>query len=115
VDTATFDVDRMASAADSGDVVAIDLADWLVLNGTPFRDAHGLVASMVRDATSSGTPLSEIAVAGLGPDVAPLFRPDHAADRQSIPGGAGAEAVATQLRRFDERLAGDEERLNGAT
>src|SRR5207237_1056607 len=35
--TAAFDAERMAKAADGGDATAIDLTEWLVTGGMPFR------------------------------------------------------------------------------
>ena len=45
IGTAVFDLDRMQAAADGPGLVAVDLAEWLVGAGMPFRDAHGLVAT----------------------------------------------------------------------
>src|SRR5207237_6100789 len=47
--TARFDVERMAEAADSPAAAAVDLAEYLVARGVPFRHAHGIVAALVRD------------------------------------------------------------------
>jgi len=38
--TVGFDLDRMRAAADSQEAAAVDLAEWLVARGTPFRQAH---------------------------------------------------------------------------
>src|SRR2546430_1659247 len=47
--TARFNFERMADAADSPTAAAIDLAEFLVEKGVPFREAHGGVAGGVRD------------------------------------------------------------------
>ena len=41
-------------------LAATDLADALVQEGVPFREAHGLVGGLVRAAVDSGRPLSEL-------------------------------------------------------
>ena len=46
---ATFDRERMAAAASDELIAATDLADLLVRRGMPFREAHGIVAGLVRD------------------------------------------------------------------
>ncbi|MER3453112.1 MAG: argininosuccinate lyase, partial [Acidimicrobiia bacterium] len=55
--TAQFDTGRMRAAADSPFVAAVDLAEWLVARGVPFREAHATVAALVRDAVDRRVPL----------------------------------------------------------
>ncbi len=57
---ATFDRERMAAAAADELVAATDVADLLVRRGTPFREAHGIVGGLVREALASGRGLSEL-------------------------------------------------------
>ena len=40
--------DTMAAAADAESSAATDLAEWLVADGTPFREAHAIVGELVR-------------------------------------------------------------------
>ncbi len=56
----TFDRDRMAAAAADEFPAATDIADLLVRRGMPFREAHGVVGSLVRTALGSGRTLSEL-------------------------------------------------------
>src|SRR5918999_1606388 len=51
---ARFDRRRMAEAAADELVAATDLADLLVRRGTPFREAHDTIASLVREAVERG-------------------------------------------------------------
>jgi argininosuccinate lyase len=55
-----FDTERMRQAAADEMIAATDLADLLVSNGMPFREAHGVVAGLVRDALESGRTLSQL-------------------------------------------------------
>src|SRR5204863_1641508 len=48
LDTATFDTERMADAAQSQYLAATDLAEYLVREGVPFREAHAIVGGLVR-------------------------------------------------------------------
>jgi argininosuccinate lyase len=57
--------DAMRSAALQGYATATDLADYLVKKGTPFRDAHEVVAQAVRFAEQRGCDLSAINLAEL--------------------------------------------------
>jgi argininosuccinate lyase len=55
-----FDRERMAAAAGDELLAATDVADLLVRRGMPFREAHGVVGSLVREALASGRRLSEL-------------------------------------------------------
>src|SRR5215207_9060286 len=55
-----FDRERLASAAEDEFLAATDLADVLVQEGVPFRDAHGLVGGVVRTAIERRKRLSEL-------------------------------------------------------
>ncbi|HWE33015.1 MAG TPA: argininosuccinate lyase [Solirubrobacteraceae bacterium] len=61
VGSLTFNRDRLASAAGDEMLAATDVADLLVRRGMPFRQAHGVVAGLVRTAVSSGRTLSQLA------------------------------------------------------
>jgi argininosuccinate lyase len=56
----TFDRERMAAAATDEFLAATDIADLLVRRGVPFREAHGVVAGLVRTAIEQGKPLSSL-------------------------------------------------------
>ena len=57
---ARFDREAMRAAAADELVAATDVADLLVRLGTPFREAHGVVAGLVRGALEAGKPISEL-------------------------------------------------------
>ena len=59
---ASFDRERMRAAASDELIAATDIADLLVHLGMPFREAHGVVAGLVRTAIDAGKPLSELSV-----------------------------------------------------
>jgi argininosuccinate lyase len=111
--TAEFDSARMAAAADAPEsaAAAVDLAEWLVAAGMPFRDAHHVIAGLVR----AGDSLAEAVAAHpqLGPGAAALLEPGAAVRRRTTAGGAGPAPVAEQLARFRERLTLDRGRLSG--
>jgi argininosuccinate lyase len=60
-----FNRERLADAAADEMLAATDLADALVQEGVPFREAHGLVGGLVRSALESGKSLSELSDAEL--------------------------------------------------
>jgi argininosuccinate lyase len=115
VDTATFVPERMAAAADSETTSATDLAEWLVVRGMPFREAHAVVGELVRSHLSSGTPLRELVAADerLGPDAAGVLAPGVGVQRRTSPGGGGPIPVAEQFVRYRESLRRQRESLAG--
>ena len=56
----TFQRERLADAASDELIAATDIADLLVRLGVPFREAHGVVAGIVRTALDDGRRLSEL-------------------------------------------------------
>ena len=113
VSTLELRTDRMAEAADSPYVAAVDLAEFLVAGGTPFREAHAVVGALVRTALAGEGSLVDLVAADerLGPEAAALLAPGVAVRRRTTPGGAGPEPVAVQRERFAEHLAAQQSRL----
>ncbi len=111
--TIEFHQDRMQAAADGSLAAAVDLAEYLVEQGVPFRKAHTLVGGLVRDSLERHVPLAELVQAhpDLGDAGAKLLEPGVAVSRRTTPGGAGSAAVAEQLERFSRRLGVDRTRL----
>jgi len=60
-----FDRDRLLDAAADEFLAATDVADLLVRRGVPFREAHGVVAGLVRQAIESGRTLSQLSAEDL--------------------------------------------------
>jgi argininosuccinate lyase len=65
LESITFRRQRLAAAAADEFLAATDVADLLVKRGVPFRQAHGVVAGLVRRAIELGKPLSELTSAEL--------------------------------------------------
>ena len=55
-----FKRERLAAAASDEFLAATDVADLLVRRGVPFREAHGIVAGLVRQALDQGRALSDL-------------------------------------------------------
>jgi argininosuccinate lyase len=118
--TATFNTEAMAVAADDQTALATDLAEILVIAGTPFRQAHAVVGALVRQALAGEGSLSDCvarspefqALDGDG-SVSGLFAPGAALARRQSPGGAGTGPVAAQLDRLAGRLEADRKRVGG--
>jgi argininosuccinate lyase len=104
--TATFVRERMQAAADTPATAATDLAEMLVEQGVPFRDAHAAVGALVRQAMERGVPLAELVMTDprLGPDALALLEPGQAVQRRTTPGGAGPKPLKRQLTEARGRL-----------
>ncbi|HET8593387.1 MAG TPA: argininosuccinate lyase [Solirubrobacterales bacterium] len=104
LDGIRFDRDRLAAAAADEMLAATDLADALVQEGVPFREAHGLVGGLVRTALESGKGLAELADTEL--DGVPEGA--RAAVRRALEAGRTIEskvsAGGTAGARVDEQL-----------
>jgi argininosuccinate lyase len=63
VESASFRLERMRAAAESGFSTATDLADWLVREaGVPFREAHHITGRAVAAAEQSGVRLDQLGI-----------------------------------------------------
>ena len=104
VTTMTVDAERLANAAPDGYALATDVAEWLVRQGVPFRDAHEVAGSFVRYCEDHGLELNDVtddelaAVdARLTPQVRSVLSVDGALRARSAPGGTAPVRVAEQL------------------
>ncbi len=104
--TVTWNETRMRAAADAPFAAAVDLAEWLVEHGMPFRQAHAVVGGLVRNAIERHVPLAELVEShpALGAEAVELLAPGMAVSRRTTPGGAGPVPVAVQLDRFAAHL-----------
>ncbi len=60
VDTMKVNKDNMYDAARKGFMNATDAADWLVKQGVPFRDAHGIIGRLVLYCIENNKSLDEL-------------------------------------------------------
>ncbi len=74
VATLRFDTVRLAELAPAGFSLATDVAEWLVKQGVPFRDAHEVSGSLVRACEERGIGLEDADDALLA-SVSPLLTP----------------------------------------
>ncbi len=108
VKTMNINAERMYSAAIDNYNIATDLADYLTKKGLPFRQAHGIVGSLVQYAISQGKSFKELDIEEYR-NVSPLFADDvynitvetSIADRDTI-GGTAPQQVAVALARAKE-------------
>lgn len=110
ISTLEFRPEAMARAC-SDDMLATDLADYLVRKGVPFRQAHELVGEAVQMAEERGVALGGLALADYQ-SISPAFGDDlygtlnvrASVEARSAAGGTATAAVKEQLRLARERL-----------
>jgi argininosuccinate lyase len=103
VATLTVNAERMAAALDPS-MRATDLADLLVEAGVPFRESHGLIGRLVREAEKAGVPLDKVPAAvaagihpALGGALGRLGTWEDSIESRGTPGGASRGSVEAQM------------------
>jgi argininosuccinate lyase len=101
-----FSREHLAAAAADEMLAATDIADLLVRRGMPFREAHGIVAGVVRSAIDQDKALSDLTPEELG-RVSPLLDEEFYAllqqgawiESKRSEGGTSLVRVREQLER----------------
>jgi argininosuccinate lyase len=106
-----FDRERLEEASGDEMLAATEIADLLVRRGVPFREAHGIVGGLVRDAVEQGKALSELTLEELRERSEHLDESYYEVLERSswleskrIEGGTGSEALAEQIGLARETL-----------
>uniref|UniRef100_A0A3B3BNH6 Argininosuccinate lyase n=1 Tax=Oryzias melastigma TaxID=30732 RepID=A0A3B3BNH6_ORYME len=102
---------NVMEAALSPDMLATDLAYYLVRKGVPFREAHGLSGKAVFTAESKNISLNQLTAEDLS-NVSPLFGSDvssvwdysSSVEQYSAPGGTAKTSVAAQVEHLRDWL-----------
>ncbi len=103
--------ERMGACLD-GELLATELADYLVAKGVPFREAHGAVGAAVRRARELGMDLRDLPLEEYR-RIHPAFDGDlygvldfrRAVERRSSPGGTATERVREQVEEAKRLLS----------
>ena len=98
-------------AALGDELLATDLADWLVRRGVPFRQSHHLVGRVVRRAEELGCGLSALPLAELQ-TVSPVFTADvstvwdveQSVEQRAVIGGTARASVQAQIAELRQLL-----------
>lgn len=97
----------------SPDMLATDLAEYLVRKGVPFRETHHYSGSAVRLAESRSCPLSSLSLADLKglhssfeADVADVWDFEASVEKRCTAGGTSRKTVMAQIEKLRESLGG---------
>jgi argininosuccinate lyase len=114
VATLVFDRDRMAAAAPEGFALATDIAEWLVRQKVPFREAHEVAGACVRYAEARHLELWDLSdedFASISPHLTHAVRAvltTHGSlDSRNAFGGTAPVRVREQLAQLRRDLAED--------
>jgi argininosuccinate lyase len=102
----------MARAASSGYVLATELADYLVVKGMPFRQAHETVGRLVRACLDRKRDLRELTLADLRAvsdrfekDALDVLTVEGAIERKAQIGGTARKKVEARIKVLEKMLA----------
>ena len=117
VSTMRVNADNLSKAASQGEMLATDLADYLVTNkGVPFREAHGVVAQLSSYAISRNADLKDLTLEEYRKH-SPAFdegvfqvTAESSVAARDVEGGTAPQRVATALQEARKLLdqAGEE-------
>jgi len=111
VATLEFDLDRMAELAPQGFSLATDVADWLVRQRVPFREAHEIAGALVRFCEDRGIDLHEPTddeYTAISPHLRPAVRDvltvEGSVRSRNGAGGTAPDQVARQRAELVKRV-----------
>jgi argininosuccinate lyase len=114
-----FDRERLESASGDEMLAATEIADLLVRKGVPFREAHGIVGDLVREAVEQGKSLSELTPeeisrrsGHLDGSYYEVLERSSWLESKRIEGGTGSEALDAQIELARETLEAVRERVS---
>lgn len=103
--------ERAAASFEDGFTLATDVAEYLVMKGVPFRDAHEKVGSAVRWCIDQYRALTDLSleewqslIPDVGEDLLPLLSIEQSVNRRNTHGGTSFKQVALQIERGLETL-----------
>jgi len=112
-------IGRMRAAAEDPMLLATDLAEALVREGVPFREAHEAVGRAVRHCVEKDLDLRSLSredLRGFHPafprDAGALLDLEGSLEQRSLPGGTARATVAEALAQAEAELARDARRLD---
>jgi argininosuccinate lyase len=103
----TINRERMESSANDPQLLATDLAEYLVDKGVPFREAHAIVGKLAATGKRLNALSNEefrAASDAFGEDVREVFDVRKALGRRSATGSPSPENISRQIARWRELL-----------
>jgi argininosuccinate lyase len=112
-ETVQFDNSHLLSIMKKSTILATDAADWLVLKGIPFREAHDIVGKLVKFCIDDNKGLEDLTMPELkkitskfDDTVLEVFKLDNALTRKQTPSSPNPELVRIQIAKWKSTLPG---------
>jgi argininosuccinate lyase len=104
--------ETLAHALQGGGLLATELADYLVMKGVPFREAHGITGRIVRAALDRGCEVTDLSLKELRgfseritPDVFTRLTAVAAIDHKGQVGGTARMRVDQRIKELEKQLS----------
>lgn len=104
--------ETLSHALQGGGLLATELADYLVMKGVPFREAHGITGRIVRTALDQGCDVTELSLESLqefsehiAQDVFSRLTAVAAIDHKRQIGGTAHARVDRRIKELEKYLA----------
>lgn len=111
---AAVDVDgkRAVEGLEDGFALATDVAEYLVLKGVPFRDAHAMTGRLVKECIARSKGLFDLSreeweelLPESGDDLFPMLALEKAVERRKTYGGTSPKEVVRQIEHGEALLS----------
>jgi argininosuccinate lyase len=106
----TFNRKRMEKGAEGGFSTATDVAEYLVLKGVPFREAHGIVGKLVAFCLQNEKRLTDLTLkefrhfyAGFEKDLFACLTVRQSVNARKVTGGTAEETVRKRIAEIESR------------
>jgi len=106
-----FNAAGMYRAASGGFSTATDVAEYLVEQGVPFRQAHEIVGNIVAYCIKNKKKLADLGIhdyqkfyAGFKADITDRIKLEHSVNARKHRGGTARAAVKERIREFEKSL-----------
>ena len=113
IGTIKLNRDRLGEAVFQGFMTATDMADYLVMKGLPFRDAHEVVGKVVSFCIKSHKLLSDLTFHELQKfsksfkkDIFSFIKTEKSVDRKDVIGGTSKRQVLMRIAEIEKIIKG---------
>ena len=111
IGTIKLNRDRLREAVFQGFMTATDMADYLVMKGVPFREAHEVVGRVVSFCIKSHKLLSDLTLhelqrfsKGFKKDIFNFIKVEKSVDRKNVIGGTSKKQVLKRLTEIEKTI-----------
>jgi argininosuccinate lyase len=111
LETIQFDNSHLLALMKKSTILATDAADWLVLKGIPFREAHDIVGELVKYCIKNEKGFAELTLKELkqvnsrfDESVLEVFNLEKSLSRKNTPGSPNPSFVKDQINKWKSAL-----------